>query len=312
MKRLVFEQGSERMPIILAGSPPSILIFSSCFSFLFIVATLRTDIKYGAGYFQTTFADAEALAQSMVHTGEANGLHPTTAFLTRHDQPIGTAVGNWLEVRECLEILRGNCISPLQHDLVTLTVVQSAQMLYQSKGGNTESFEVLVEKVGTALRDGTALAQFRRMVQAQGGDVRVVDDPAYEPHTAARHSQSVKATASGYLSAMNARTVGQVSVLLGAGRRAKEDAVDPAAGILLHAKMGSAVREGDCIAELFTNLDKHVLETAAERFQACLAYSSEPVTLPPVISHRITQKHETEEFVMPELCFLEELLRRPN
>ena len=223
--------------------------------------------------------------------------------MTRHDQPIGTAVGNWLEVRECLDILRGNKISPLQHDLVTLTVVQSAQMLYQSKG-NTEPWEALVQQVGTALRDGTALAQFRRMVEAQGGDVRVVDDPSYEPHTAARHSRSVCATASGYLSAMNARTVGRVSVLLGAGRRAKEDAVDPAAGILLRAKVGSAVREGDCIAELFTNFDNHVLETAVERFQACLAYSSEPVALPPIISHRVTEKHGTEEFVVPELGFL--------
>lgn len=275
---------------------------------------LCSDVKYGLGSFQPTLADAEALAQSLVHTGEANGLQPTTAFLTRMDEPIGAAIGNWLEVRECLDVLKGNFPTALNRDLVLLTVVQAAQMLYQAtadtnnnkNNGTTAatteetSLESCAHQIIAALKGGTAYQQFRRMCVAQGGDVSVLDDPDSYPVTA-RCTGSVCATQDGYLAALNAHTIGQIAVLLGAGRLVADDDVDATAGILLRAKVGMKVHRGDKIAQLFTKKDESVLTTAVARFHECLAYSDEPVTVPPIITHVVTSAHGVQEFVMPDL-----------
>lgn len=268
----------------------------------------NADVKYGAGSFQPTRQDAEELAASLVHTGEANGLRPTTAFLTRMDEPIGSAVGNWLEVRECLDVMRGH-FTPLNRDLVTLVVVQSAQMLHQAEaeqqGGAAaeQPLETYMHQVLASLQDGSALAKFRQMTVAQGGDPSVIDRPETYPRTAQR-TASVCATQDGYIAAMNALTVGQISVLLGAGRKVAEDAVDPTAGILLKAKVGHAIKVGDEIAQLFTSVDDDdgvILATAVERFHSCLEYSSVPVTVPPIISHVVTSENGVQEFVVPDL-----------
>lgn len=256
------------------------------------------DAKYGKGSFQSTLEEAKALAESLIHTGEANGLSPTTTFLTHMDQPIGAAIGNWLEVRECLDIMRGEFNEITRDDLVTLVVVQSAQMLYQSTN-NTESLESLMQKAVKKLRDGTALAQFRRMVVAQGGDPAVIDDPDQYPLTA-KKTANVCATTTGYICEMNALVVGQVSVMLGAGRRVSEDTVDPTAGILLKSKVGHFVQQGDCIAQLFGSCDDDdIMKAAVNSFQSCLKYQAEPVTVPPIISHILTSEKGMKAFEIP-------------
>lgn len=249
--------------------------------------------------------EAETLAVSMINTGEANGVTPTTAFLTRMDEPIGCTVGNWLEVKECIDIMRGGgqeFSEKLNRDLVTLTVVQAAQMLLQSGLFREESFEQLAVQAFAALKDGRALAKFREMVVAQGGDVSVVDDTSSSLHQASR-TMKVVAQRDGYVAAIPAGTVGQVSVLLGAGRKVAGDPVDPAAGILLYTKVGQRVRDGDVIAELFTHQSVLVLQTAAARIEACVQYSDEPVEVPPIISHRVTKEKGMEAFTIPTFDF---------
>ena len=230
------------------------------------------------------------------------------------DEPIGAAIGNWLEVRECLDVLKGNFPTALNRDLVVLTVVQAAQMLYQATAdtstnnynGTTAattpliSLESCAHQIITALKDGSAWQQFRKMCVAQGGNVGVLDDPDSYP-VAAQFTRSVCATQDGYLAALNAHTVGQIAVLLGAGRHVADDDVDATAGIWLHAKVGMKVQCGDEIAQLFTNKEEAVLAMALARFHECLEYSDEPVQVPPIVTHVVTSAHGVQEFVIPDL-----------
>ena len=138
--------------------------------------SLVLDCKYGRAAFQDNVEDAAALAKSLMSVSEENGVSPTTAFLTRMDHPIGTSIGNWLEVKECVDILKTGQGSM---DLVQLVVVQAAQMLLQ--GGVSSDFDKCVELVYTTLQEGKAYPVFRDMVQAHGGDTKVLDDPESYP-----------------------------------------------------------------------------------------------------------------------------------
>ena len=129
--------------------------------------SLVLDVKFGSGAFNQEVDEAIALAQSMLAAGERAGKQ-TTAFVTSMDEPIGRAVGNWLEVAECIDTLQGE--GPA--DLEELVVVQSGQMLLQA--GVVGSRAEGVERCRAALRDGSALAKFRQMVEGQGGDLRMV------------------------------------------------------------------------------------------------------------------------------------------
>lgn len=235
----------------------------------------------------------------MVDTGEVHGLHPVTAFLVRMDEPLGHAVGNWLEVQECIHVLNGT-FTALNQDLVRLTVVLAAQMLYQAGRFPNETMEELAQKALAALKNGRALAKFREMVMAQGGDCSVMDDPGSYPFVAA-HRQTVRAAKDGYVAAVDALVVGQVSVLLGAGRKTKGDPIDPCAGILVFVKVGQQISKGAIVAELYTNTSETVLQTATARIVDCIQYSDHPVTVPPIVSHRVTKERGTEAFTMPAL-----------
>lgn len=138
--------------------------------------TLVLDCKYGRAAFQSNVEEVTTLAKRLISVAEENGVSPTTAFLTRMDQPIGTSVGNWLEVKECIDILKSGQGSM---GLVTLVVVQAAQMLLQ--GGVSEDFDECVDLVYTTLQEGKAFTVFRDMVEAQGGDTSVLDLPDSYP-----------------------------------------------------------------------------------------------------------------------------------
>lgn len=133
--------------------------------------SLVLDCKYGGAAFQSTAEDAAVLAQNLIDVAQENGVAPTTAFLTRMDHPIGTAVGNWLEVKECIDILKNGKGSM---DLVQLVVVQAAQMLLQ--GGVASDFHECANLAYTTLQEGKAFPVFWKMVQAHGGDTNVLDD----------------------------------------------------------------------------------------------------------------------------------------
>jgi pyrimidine-nucleoside phosphorylase len=205
------------------------------------IAALVLDVKTGSGAFMKTAADSRRLAESLVSIGNASGVK-TEAVITSMDAPLGSAVGNALEVIECLDVLKGN--GPA--DLVDVSVELTARMLVL--GGVAADLADADRRVRAAIASGAGLERFRQIIEHQGGDPRVVDDYARMPAAPERHV--VAATASGFLTRVDAELVGRASVALGAGRDRVDDAIDPAVGILVRAKPGAVVRAGDAIFEL--------------------------------------------------------------
>jgi pyrimidine-nucleoside phosphorylase len=202
------------------------------------IDALVLDCKVGSGAFMKTLERARELARTIAAIGRAAGKR-VTAVLTDMNQPIGRAVGNASEVAESIEVLRGG--GP--DDTRALTVALGAEMLALAGVRDGAS------RIGEALDGGAALEKFREIVRAQGGDPRVCDDPdAVLPR--APSQAAVRARRSGTVAAIDAEAVGTAVVLLGGGRRRKEDRVDPAVGVTVVARLGDEVREGDPLALL--------------------------------------------------------------
>jgi pyrimidine-nucleoside phosphorylase len=202
------------------------------------IDALVLDCKVGSGAFMKTLERARELARTIAAIGRAAGKR-VTAVLTDMNQPIGRAVGNASEVAESIEVLRGG--GP--DDTRALTVALGAEMLALAGVRDGAS------RVGEALDGGAALEKFREIVRAQGGDPRVCDDPdAVLPR--APSQTAVRARRPGTVAAIDAEAVGTAVVLLGGGRRRKEDRVDPAVGVTVVARLGDEVREGDPLALL--------------------------------------------------------------
>lgn len=198
------------------------------------------DVKTGSGAFMQTLDEARALARAMVEIGNGAGRR-TVAVLTDMDQPLGLAIGNALEVREALEVLGGE--GPA--DVREICLVLAAEMLSLAGLGHPETCRLLAVE---ALDSGRALDKFREMVAAQGGDAGVVDDPSRLPV-----SPVVKpclAKKSGVLHRIVSDQLGMASMVLGAGRRTKEESIDPASGIVLVKKPGDSIRKGEPLALL--------------------------------------------------------------
>jgi thymidine phosphorylase len=193
-------------------------------------SALVLDVKVGTGAFMKSEADARELARTMVELGAAHGV-PTVALLTDMSTPLGRTAGNALEVRESLDVLAGG--GPA--DVVELTLALAREML--SCAGLTDV------DPADALRDGRAMDVWRAMISAQGGDPSA-------PLPVARETHVVAAPASGVLSRLDAMAVGVAAWRLGAGRARKEDPVSAGAGVVLHAKPGDSVTEGQPLLEL--------------------------------------------------------------
>ncbi|MBU6221350.1 MAG: thymidine phosphorylase [Planctomycetes bacterium] len=209
------------------------------------IDALVLDVKYGDGAFMKSEADARALAASMISIGRELGT-PVRALLTRMDEPLGRTVGNALEVKESIACLRGE--GPA--DLVDLSVDLAAEMLLL--GGATADLTAARERCRRAIADGSALERFRRVIAAQGGEPRVCDDPDGVLPRAATVTP-FRADRAGVVSRLRAWPIGQASMLLGAGRRTVDAAIDPAAGIVIVRGLGERVAPGDVIAELQSN-----------------------------------------------------------
>jgi len=212
---------------------------------------LVLDVKVGSGAFMKDLERARELAETMVGLGTDAGVH-TVALLTDMSTPLGLTVGNGLEVRESVEVLAGG--GPA--DVVELTVALAKEMLL---GAGVTDVDPAAK-----LADGSAMDAWRRMIEAQGGD-------ADAPMPTARETHVVTAPASGTLTRLDAMAVGLASWRLGAGRARKEDPVQAAAGIELHAKPGDAVTEGAPLMTLHTD--------EPERFERALAGLLDGVTI---------------------------------
>jgi pyrimidine-nucleoside phosphorylase len=216
------------------------------------IDALVLDVKTGSGAFMKTEADSRRLAESLVSIGNASGVK-TEAIITAMDTPLGRAVGNALEVIECIDVLKG--AGPA--DLVDVSVELAARMLVL--GRVADDLAGAEQKIRQAITSGAGLDRFRQIVEAQGGDPKIVDDYGRLPHVADRHV--VTADRAGFVTRVDAELVGRASVGLGAGRDRVEDPVDPAVGILVAAKPGDAVRSGDALLELHYR-DRGRLDTA--------------------------------------------------
>jgi pyrimidine-nucleoside phosphorylase len=230
---------------------------------------LVMDVKCGRGAFMKTKDDARKLAISLVANGRANGLK-TEALITAMDAPLGRAVGNALEVRECIDTLRGE--GP--KDLEDLSVELAARMV--RLGGLAADDVAATALVRNALTSGRGVEVFRKLVEQQGGDPRVVDDHSALP--AARHREMVTAERDGFVAALDAEAIGRATMVLGAGRDRVEDVVDPAVGAIMHARIGARVRPGDPLVELH-HRDKAKVPAAKALVKAGVIISDEEPTV---------------------------------
>ncbi len=205
------------------------------------IDALVLDVKCGTGAFMKTEADSRRLAESLVAIGNASGVK-TEAVITAMEAPLGLAVGNALEVTECIDVLHGR--GPA--DLVELSIALAARMLLL--GAVAADCADAERQARTSIASGSALEKFRQIIEAQGGDPHVVDVPTRLPSVDC--SEAVTADRSGYLTRLDAELVGRAAVSLGAGRDRVEDPVDPAVGILIKAKPGDQIRAGDAVLEL--------------------------------------------------------------
>ena len=243
---------------------------------------LVLDVKCGRGAFMQRPTDALALARSLVSIGTAAGIR-TEAFITRMDSPLGRAVGNSLEIAECIDVLGGQ--GPA--DLSALIVRLASRMVLI--GGQASGEADAEAKVRAALGSGAAREKLRQMISWQGGDAAVVDDVKILP--SARHSHQVTASTAGYVSRLDALLVGRAAVALGAGRDKKSDPVDLSAGILLHKKPGEPVAAGEPVMELRYNDESRLSGAVALVSQAVVIGDQPPAEAPLVMGW----VHETGE-----------------
>ncbi len=235
------------------------------------IDALVLDVKAGRGAFMKTEDDARRLAESLVSIGNAAGVR-TQALLTRMDVPLGQAVGNSLEVIECIETLKGR--GP--DDLESLSVSLAARMVLLA--GLASTVEEAEQRVRAALSSGAGVQKLGQVIARQGGDPRVIDD--YDRLPSAAGHRLIVADRAGYLTDLDAERVGRATLLLGAGRDSVEDRVDPSVGAMVLAKPGQRIKSGEPVMELHYR-DETRLPAAVEMAAAAIRIGDEP---PPAIS----------------------------
>ncbi len=235
--------------------------------------SILLDVKCGSGAFMKNSSDARVLASEMVKIGKLCGRN-TAAVITDMDTPLGCAIGNALEVREAVDVLRGGGPS----DLRTVSLELAALMVHLALGTPLTDARALALE---ALDSGKAYGKFREWISAQGGDTESVLCGK------ANHSLTVLATSSGYISRTDAELIGTASVALGAGRAEKDDRIDMLAGIILHKKRGDKVDTGMPIATLYAEC-REKLSSGAEIFKSAFTISdTEPCRMPLIIGEPI-------------------------
>jgi pyrimidine-nucleoside phosphorylase len=244
------------------------------------IDALVLDVKTGRGAFMETEEDARRLAETLIAVGNTFGKR-TVAFLTDMSQPLGYAVGNWLEVRECVDCLRGAGIP----DLMELTYALGGAMVML--GGRAASLEEGAARCRAAIADGSALGKFRQLVGRQGGDVALIDHPERYPKS--RHVVEIITSTEGDVESIDALELGFAGILLGAGRTKVDDAIDPKAGIVLAKKVGDSVRAGDLLATLYTD-SAPAAEAAQHRVGRAISVATEPAAQQPLIRGMIDER----------------------
>lgn len=205
---------------------------------------LVIDVKTGAGAFMKTEDSAVKLAKALVAIGKQAGLK-CEAVISDMNQPLGSKIGNTLEIEETLDLLKGN--GP--KDLLELVLELGSRMVVM--GQQAASLAEARAKLEQTITDGSALARFKAMIKAQHGDPNVVDDYSLMPH--AKYQIEYPAQKDGVIAKLTADEIGMASMLMGGGRQKADDQLDYAVGIELHKKIGDSVQKGESIMTIWSN-----------------------------------------------------------
>ena len=216
------------------------------------------DVKYGSGAFMKTKEDAEKLAELMEKIGRAAG-KKCRAVVTDMNSPLGSNIGNALEVAEAIEVLKGN----VKGYLYDICIELSANILELAGKGNAEECRAMAEK---AVSDGSALAVLRETIKLQGGDERVCDDTSLLPQ--AEFTYTVRAVERMRIVSIDSEEIGMTSLMLGAGRVSKDDAIDMSAGIVMHCSAGDVVGADDPIMTLYSTVCSDFSDAAVRALNA--------------------------------------------
>ena len=245
---------------------------------------LVLDVKTGSGAFLRRREDAEFLAALMVATAESAGTR-TVALMTDMSQPLGRTAGNWIEIAECVELLRGDA-SRHNDDLQELSLRLAGWMIHL--GGQSETAEHGYRAAAGALKDGTGLKVFLEMIRAQGGDISVFDDltAAHKPGA----TLVLESWQTGYLCEMDTMELGWAVQRLGAGRMKAGEPVDPHAGIEFHARRGERVEKGQPFATLYATREAMLTEPVA-RIKSAVRFSDEAPDEVQLVSQIFTREN---------------------
>jgi pyrimidine-nucleoside phosphorylase len=250
---------------------------------------LVLDVKTGSGAFLRKTEDSEYLAALMVATAEAAGTR-TVALLTDMDQPLGSAAGNWIELMEAVELLRGKR-PPESEDLLELSLILAGWMIHL--GGQAATPKEGRARAQAALTNGSALKHFFEMIKAQGGDVAVFEDLAgfHKPGA----TQVVPAGERGFVAKMDTTALGWAVQRTGAGREKAGEPVDPNAGIVFHARRGVYVEKGQPLATVYAT-DASLLTEPVEILKQAIKFSKTPPE-PVDLIGRIFTRESAEEYL---------------
>jgi pyrimidine-nucleoside phosphorylase len=236
------------------------------------------DVKIGSGAFMKKLNDAQELARCMVDIGNRVG-RTTVAIISDMNQPLGNAVGNALEIREAIETLQGRGSRNLYELCLTLG---SHMVLLAHKADNLEDARKMLEE---AVASGRALDTFRTFLSAQGGDAKVIEDPARLPTAAFVYE--LEALEDGFIASIQADQIGTAAMLLGAGRQTKDSVIDLSVGLVLHRKIGDAVQKGDALVTIHSNSEQN--QEVEQIIYAAYGISQTPVSPPKLIYEVITK-----------------------
>ena len=262
------------------------LIVSSILSKKFAAGAkaIVLDVKAGSGAIMPTLEKSIELAKAMVDIGDYAGRR-ILAVVSGMEEPLGSHVGNALEVKEAIDILAGRTEGPLKE----VSLFLGAQMLVAS--GVTKTEEEALEKLNRALDSGAGLEKLREMIVAQGGDPRVCDDVKLLPQAPVIYP--VKARADGYLAHVNGTALGLAAQRMGAGRIRKEDVIDPAVGFVMEKRMGDRVKAGDVVCTLYAASEQNAKETE-ERILSALEFTKAPAPRARLLYALVTPQGVTE------------------
>lgn len=234
---------------------------------------LVLDVKTGSGAFMRELKDAEELASSLLNTAKSFN-KKVTAFITDMNQPLGNNIGNWLEILECIDILKGE----KENDLLELSLNLAGSML--NLAGKADSLEEGIELSKQMISSGKAYSKFMDIIKYQGGDLKYINNPSLYPSP--RFTEDLIAEEDGYLCSTDCYQFGMASLELGAGRMTKEDDIDPKAGIIFNKKIGDKVKKGEVIGHLFSDV-RNKIDKAKGRLAGAMEFSNSKCKKPKLI-----------------------------